>query len=219
MFSEIVRVFSTESSEGDAGEFVREILDAGETIMWIKRPSRQLALEPVEKAMMQQAWVWATLGTVFVTLAVLSFFVEFRQKAPAVVRLLFIAVLVVLLGGHLLHQKLLRARRRNHFYYVLTDCRVLVADLSARRVVFDLDLRTMDMPRATEFGQGIGTITFGPAPPALGFWNHGRRTGEEFLVDLGLKPSVPSLKLVDNVAEVLGDILVARSAAFAQQQC
>jgi hypothetical protein len=214
MRSRISRVFLTESAEFDALAFVEQLLAPPERLIWIKRPSRRVALEPVERALMKTVLFSAGLCGVFAISIVISFFVQFPQAAPPLVRLCVIFVLIVVPGGELFHRVFVRERRRRHYFYVLTDRRVMVVDLSASRVVFDLDVREMDMPRAMDFGGGTGTITFGPAAPRLSLWNEGRLTGDEFAEGVGLKSALPSLKLLDNIFDVLDDILAARDAAF-----
>jgi hypothetical protein len=143
-----------------------------------------------------------------------SFLGVFPGTGSVVSRICFITVWLIVFGGLFLNRVYLRARRWNHIYYALTTRRVLIVDVKSRRILHDLMLRTMDMPRATDFGGGTGTITFGLPPPPLSYWNEHRQMADEFLEGLGFKEATPALKLVDDVSYVLNDVLIARAASF-----
>src|SRR5947209_3700543 len=144
MFSNLVRAFTTKSTDAEAEQFLRALLAPDELLIWQKRPSERMLLEPRERNLMKGLYVNGALGAVIVAAIISSFFDVFPQVGTVANRLIPLVAIVVLFGGSICHRLFFHARRRNHFFYALTTNRVLVANLLTGRVVYDLNLKTMD---------------------------------------------------------------------------
>jgi hypothetical protein len=212
-----LRSLLSQSRLSEAEGLLTLLLRPDETLLWVKRPSRRVRLEPRERDVFAFSLVMAVVAVIFAALIALSFFVRFRQTAPAATRIIIIAVLIAVVGVNILRFLYVAILRLNHRAYLLTTQRVLWIDLRRRRLLVELDLSTMDMPRLQVFKNGAGTITFGEPLREPSFWGMDDERGKAWARALEITKTPPSLRLLDDANEAFEAVVRARRDAIANE--
>src|SRR4051812_15937050 len=104
MLSKVIRAFSTKSSQAEAEQLLDRHFRTNEMLIWLKRPSERMLLEPRERNLMKAVYVECGLGAVFAAGIIISFFGVFPQVASVVTRLAVLLVILLIFGGGLLHR-------------------------------------------------------------------------------------------------------------------
>ncbi|HKF43220.1 MAG TPA: PH domain-containing protein [Thermoanaerobaculia bacterium] len=138
------------------GEVLQELLGPDEKLLWTGRPRQGFFLRSADGFAIPFSLFWTGFAVLWVVLA---------GKSSNV--LWIVGVPLLLIGVYMMVGRFfLDAWQRARTWYGLTNQRVLIVSLFARRNVKSLNLRALSAVTLSERGDGVGSITFGPVPPS-----------------------------------------------------
>lgn len=139
-----------------AEQVLAELLGSGEKLLWTGRPRQGFFLRTADAFAIPFSIFWTGFAVLWMVLAVKA------NNGFSVVGVPLLAIGVYMMLGRFFVDSWQRART----WYGVTDQRVLIVSLFARRNVKSLNLRALSAVTLSERPDGIGSITFGPVPPS-----------------------------------------------------
>jgi len=188
-------------------------LTAGESVLWSGQPSRKVIFHTPDLFVIPFSFLWGGFA-IFWEAGVLGFFGFGSTKGPTPDSL-FMAlwgVPFVLIGQYLIWGRFLYAAwKKQNIVYAATDKRVLVVNLGRRRKVTGSFLAQLPTIEKSVRRDGIGTLTFGIAPPVAG------RGSTMASWDGGLTSPVPTFVDVEDAESVYRIISEAREKVLRKE--
>ena len=190
-------------------ELQRE-LTAGESVAWAGQPSKKVVFHSQDVFMIPFSLLWGGFA-IFWEAGVLGLVGFDNSKGPghAPLFLALWGIPFVLVGQYFIWGRFLYAAwKKSKLIYALTNKRVLIVDSTRGRKVNGTFLEQLPAIDRTVRGDGIGTLTFGMAPPVTG------RRSSMGSWDGGLSSPVPTFVDVEDAEAVYRTIVDLREKAL-----
>jgi hypothetical protein len=142
--------------ERAAEEALRDLLGSDEKLLWTGRPRQGLFLRAADAFAIPFSLFWTGFAAGWMILAVQA------KNGLWIVGIPLLMIGLYMMAGRFFVDSWQRART----WYGLTNQRVLILSLFARKNVKSLNLRSQSVITLSERDDGVGSITFGPVPPS-----------------------------------------------------
>ncbi|MGA7245652.1 MAG: hypothetical protein WBX19_20890 [Terracidiphilus sp.] len=158
---------------------------AGESLLWSGQPLRKIIFHQRDLFTIPFSLLWGGFA-IFWEWGATGHFRGSASSHPAPTFFTLWGIPFVLMGQYLIWGRFLyTAWKKGRTYYAVTNRRVIVVSIGFSRTLIDGYLRNLDSASLTLRSDGIGTIEFASARPALSNWSFGRSNrGNQIDIDL-----------------------------------